>query len=249
MMISPDVFQVILFIISAFAAGVAALSGFGIGSILTPLLATQIDIKLAVAAISIPHLIATALRFWMLRKHVNKQVFIRFGSFSAVGGLLGALFHAKANDPVLVYVFSGLLMYVGLSGLMGWSQKFRIGKAWSWLAGIISGVLGGLVGNQGGIRSAALLGFDLTKSEFIATATAIGIIVDLARMPVYFVTEGDDLLKNWWFIAIATAGCVVGTFAGRRLLSMLSENVFRLLVSGLILVLGAYMTTHAKQNN
>ena len=37
----------------------------------------------------------------------------------------------------------------------------------AWLAGALSGLLGGLVGNQGGIRSAALLGFNLSKANFV----------------------------------------------------------------------------------
>jgi len=245
-MVTPDSFQIILFTVSAFAAGVAALSGFGIGSLLTPLLSTQIDLKLAVAAISVPHLVATTLRFWMLRKNINRQVFIKFGSFSALGGLLGAAFHAKVNSPLLIYLFAFLLIYVGLTGLFGWLQKFRINHSWSWFAGLCSGGLGGLVGNQGGIRSAALLGMNLSKDEMVATATAIGVIVDLARMPVYFVTEGQDLINIWPLIAIATAGCVVGTLGGKKLLSSLSEKQFRLIVFSLILILGAYMTTQAK---
>ncbi len=244
-MVTPDSFQIILFTVSAFAAGVAALSGFGIGSLLTPLLSTQIDLKLAVAAISVPHLVATSLRFWMLRKNINRQVFIKFGSFSALGGLLGAVFHAKVNSPLLIYLFAFLLIYVGLTGLSGWFQKFRINHSWSWLAGLCSGGLGGLVGNQGGIRSAALLGLNLSKEELVSTATAIGVIVDLARMPVYFVTEGKDLLNIWPLVAIATAGCVVGTMAGKKLLSCISDKQFRLIVFSLILILGAYMTTQA----
>ena len=244
-MVTPDSFQFILFTVSAFAASVAALSGFGIGSLLTPLLSTQIDLKLAVAAISVPHLVATSLRFWMLRKNINRQVFIRFGSFSALGGLLGAAFHAKVNSPPLIYLFAFLLIYVGLTGLFGWLQKFRINNSWSWFAGLCSGGLGGLVGNQGGIRSAALLGMNLSKDEMVATATAIGVVVDLARMPVYFATEGPDLINVWPLIAIATAGCVVGTLAGKKLLSRLSEKQFRLIVFSLILILGAYMSTQA----
>lgn len=245
-MISAELFQVILLMVSVLAAGIAALSGFGIGSILTPLLSTQIDIKLAVAAISIPHLCATVLRFLMLKEHINKEVFVKFGTFSAIGGLAGALFHAKANDPALVYILSGLLIYVGVNGLMGWSQQIRIAQSWSWLAGIISGGLGGLVGNQGGIRSASLLSFELPKNEFVATATAIGIIVDLSRLPVYIMTEGPDLLKIWWLIAISTAGCILGTLLGKHLLSKISEKVFRSLVYALILLLGGYMTSQAK---
>jgi uncharacterized protein len=243
------IFQAILLLISAFAASVAALAGFGIGSILTPLLATQIEMKLAVAAISIPHLVASIVRFWILKEHVNKQVVIRFGTFSAIGGLIGAWFHSRASDPLLVYIFAALLMIVGLRGLTGWMQELQIARSFSWLAGIISGGLGGLVGNQGGIRAAALLGFELSKDEFVATATAIAIIVDLARMPIYLMTEGENLIAIWSLIAISTAGCLIGTFVGKQILSKLSEKVFRGIVSGLIFVLGAYMATQAKTSN
>jgi hypothetical protein len=39
----------------ALAGGIAAVSGFGIGSLLTPVLALQIGTKLAVAAVAVPH--------------------------------------------------------------------------------------------------------------------------------------------------------------------------------------------------
>lgn len=240
-------FQIVLFLAAVFASAVAALSGFGIGSILTPLLSTQVEIKLAVAAISIPHLIATTLRFVMLKEHVNRSVLIKFGTFSAVGGLAGALFNAGTNNPLLVYFFSAVLVYVGLSGLLGWLDKMLISRRWSWLAGIASGALGGMVGNQGGIRSAALLGFGLSKSEFVATGTAIGIVVDLARMPVYLATEGQELSRLALPIAVASAACVTGTLVGKRVLSFLPEATFRRVVYALILALGAYMTTQAQR--
>jgi hypothetical protein len=53
------------------------------------------------------------------------------------------------------------------------------------VAGAVSGAFGGLVGNQGGIRSAALMGFEIDKQGFVATATAIALVVDIFRMPVY----------------------------------------------------------------
>ena len=36
-----------------------------------------------------------------------------------------------------------------------------------------------------------MLGFDVPRHAFVATATAVGLIVDGARMPVYLVTEGE----------------------------------------------------------
>jgi uncharacterized membrane protein YfcA len=68
------------------AGGVASVTGFGIGSLITPSLGT----KLAVAVVSVPHFIATAIRFWMLRYYLDKRILIRFGLMSAAGGLIGA---------------------------------------------------------------------------------------------------------------------------------------------------------------
>lgn len=234
-------FELALFVVSILAGSVAAVAGFGIGSLLTPLLATQVPLKLAVAAVSIPHLLATALRFWLLRAHVDRKLLWSFGVFSALGGLLGALAHRWASSPVLTIVFGGALLLAGGSELTGAARKVELRGAAGWVAGAISGVLGGMVGNQGGIRSAALLGFHTTRVTFVATATAIALLVDAARMPVYLWLQGDALAQLAWPIGIACAGCVVGTFWGRRLLERIPERVFRKLVASLLLMLGAYM--------
>jgi hypothetical protein len=73
-------------IVCAIAAGAtAAVSGVGIGTLMTPLLAPQADTKTAVAAVSIPHLVGTLIRFWRLRGHVDRGVLWRFGLMSAAG--------------------------------------------------------------------------------------------------------------------------------------------------------------------
>jgi uncharacterized membrane protein YfcA len=105
----------------------------------------------------------------------------------------------------------------------------------------VSGALGGLVGNQGGIRSAAMLGFDVPKHAFVATATAVGLIVDGARMPVYLVTQGQEIAGLWPFLVAATVGAVLGTLVGERLLRRIPEPVYRRLVAALVLALGVYM--------
>jgi len=89
-------FGVLLGLVVAVAGRVAAVAGFGIGSLLTPALGSQVGLKLAVAAISIPHVAGTGLRFWRLRQDIDHGVFWSFGITSTVGGLLGALLHGFA---------------------------------------------------------------------------------------------------------------------------------------------------------
>ena len=231
--------------VAAVCAGViAAIAGFGIGSLLTPLLSLAMGTKLAVAAVSIPHVIGTAVRFWMLRGHVDRRIFLWFGLTSAAGGLLGALLHARASSRALGLVLGALLVFVAISELSALMQRVRLGRRAAWIAGGVSGVFGGLVGNQGGIRSAALLAFEGDKQAFVATATAVGLIVDAARMPVYLATEWRGLQPLWPLITIAVAGVVVGTLTGRRVLAWVPESAFRRLVAVLLFALGGWMILH-----
>jgi hypothetical protein len=41
--------------------------------------------------VSIPHVVGTAARFWLLRGQVDRRLLVRFGLTSAAGGLTGAL--------------------------------------------------------------------------------------------------------------------------------------------------------------
>ena len=234
-------FELVVAMAAVVAGAIASVVGFGIGSLLTPLVAVRAGAQLAVAAVSIPHVFATALRFWKLRTHVDRGVLVRFGVTSAAGGLTGALLHSYATNRVLAIVIGALLLFVAVSELTGLAARMRFGGAAAWIAGGISGLFGGLVGNQGGIRSAALLGFDLNRRAFVATATAIGLVVDCARMPVYFATQAAAIARIWPLVLIATLGTLVGTVAGVRVLRGIPERAFRRIVALILLVLGAYM--------
>src|SRR5262245_16287852 len=141
-------FSAALLLISAAAGTFAAVSGFGIGSLLTPILSLQVDTKTAVAAVSIPHFLGTALRFWLLRSRVHTGLLWSFGLTSAAGGLTGALIHTWVSSPVLTVVFGLLLVFAGLSEVSGLAGRMRF-RGWvAWAAGALSGFFGGLVGNQ-----------------------------------------------------------------------------------------------------
>ncbi len=229
------------FAVALIAGGIAAVTGFAIGSLLTPTLALETGTKLAVAAVAIPHFVGTAQRFLILRRHVHRRVLLGFGIPSAAGGLAGALLHARASSRALAVVFGGLLIMAGVSELTGWIERVRWGRRTAWVAGAVSGALGGLVGNQGGIRSAAMLGFNVPKESFVATATAVGLIVDLARLPVYLAIGWRDILHVWLLVLAATVGVVIGTAFGTRVLGRLPERTFRRVLAVLLLALGLYM--------
>ena len=231
-----------LLVVAAVAAGaVAAITGFGIGSLLTPALAMQLDARVAVAAVSIPHVIGTAFRFWLLRAKVDRRVLWSFGLTSAAGGITGALLQRQFAASWLLIVFGSLLLFTAAAEITGFGRRMRFSGPAAWIAGALSGLLGGLVGNQGGIRSAALLGVDLPKATFVGTATAVALMVDGARLPIYLWQLGDRLVELRFWIVLATLGVVLGTLIGYRALVRIPERWFRRIVAVVLAVLGSAM--------
>lgn len=228
------------------AGAIAAVSGFGIGSVLTPLFGASIGLKLGVVAASVPHVAGTTLRLWMVRGHLRRDLLLTFGLASAVGGLAGAALQSVATSPALTVVFASLLIFAGLGAVTGYASRLRFGRRGAVIGGALSGFLGGLVGNQGGIRSAALLGFDVPREAFIATSTAVALIVDAVRVPVYLVTQGDALRPHLPLLVVAVVAVTVGTLVGTRVLRGVPERVFRPVVGGLLIVLALFTITTAR---
>jgi uncharacterized membrane protein YfcA len=75
----------------------------------------------------------------------------------------------------------------------------------------------------------------------VATAVAIALVVDGARLPVYAISTGRQLLTVWPLIAGASAAVILGTFLGRTLLGRVPESVFRRMVAALLIALGIVM--------
>jgi uncharacterized membrane protein YfcA len=240
-----DLFTAAVAIAGLVAGGVAAVSGFGIGSLLTPVLALQLDTRLAIAAVAVPHLIGTAQRFWTMRRSVDRRLLLEFGITSAAGGLVGALLHGRLNSKTLTVLFGWLLVFTAAAELTGWMRRVHWGRSVGWIAGAVSGFLGGLVGNQGSIRTAGLLAYDVSPRVFVATATTVALIVDGARMPVYLATQGREVAALWPLLSVASCGVVIGTAVGTRILPRLRTTIFRRSVAILLAALGATMLVAA----
>ena len=225
------------------AGAVASVSGFGIGSLLTPVLVLSLPMPTgdAVAVLAVPHALATAIRWVRLRRDVHRPTFREFGVASAAGGLAGAALQSRLSSPVLTVVLAALLVLAGTTELLRRRIPLPRTPTWRLAGGALSGMFGGLVGNQGGIRAAALLGFQLRPRELVATATASALLVDAARVPFYFLSAGSVIAESTRLLAVIAAGVTVGTFIGVPLLGRIPESVYRRLVGALLIALGAWL--------
>lgn len=236
-----DTLMTLILVVSLVAAATAAIVGFGIGSLLTPLLALRYDMALAVALVSVPHAVATALRCWRLRRDINWQVLARFGLLSAAGGLGGAALFTRLGGPALTAALGGLLVLTSIAGFTGLASRWHPRGATVWLVGAASGLFGGLAGNQGGLRAAALSAFNLSPTSFVATSTATGLLVDAARMPLYLWSRGPAMAGEWTVLLLMVAGVVVGTLFGELVLRRIPPALFRHVIYVTVGALGVWL--------
>lgn len=230
-----------LLLLAIFSGATASVVGFGIGSLLTPFLALRFGANVAVAAVTLPHALATAVRCWRLRGSIDRQVLVRFGMLSAAGALAGALLYTRLGPSTLTGVLGALLILTSFAQLTGWSRRWQPHGVLVSIFGLVSGFFGGVAGNQGGLRAAALTTFALSPAGFVATATATGLFVDLARTPVYLWSTGPRLLPLAMPIGVASLGVLIGTVLGERLLLGLSPRRFGQIVGIAIGLLGVWL--------
>ena len=135
-------FAIIVLIVAVLAGATASVVGFGIGSLLTPLVAIRYGMPAAVALVSIPHAIATALRCWRLRAAIDWPVLRRFGVVSALGGLAGAAAYTRAGGRELTITLAVLLILTASATLTGWMMRWTPRGPLVWLLGAASGGFG-----------------------------------------------------------------------------------------------------------
>lgn len=244
-MIPEALFLAGILLVGVLSGGTAAVVGFGIGSLLTPLLLTRLEPHAAVAAVAVPHLLATAVRLARHRPAVDSRVFAAFGLPSAAASLAGAFLLGRLTSPLLVGALGVLLLATGIANLTRgfgqWTPPIPVAIA----LGLVSGLFGGLAGNQGGLRAAGLMAFRLAPRPFLATSTAVALVVDLARTPVYLSRGGDALVAWWPAITVATIGCLAGTVLGERVLLGLRPERYRQAIGAAVALVGAWLIARA----
>lgn len=227
-------------------------SGFGVGTILTPVFVIFFPIEIAIAMTAIVHFLNNLFKFGLTYKDIDKSVLIRFGLPAIPFAILGAwlLVSISSNNILLasfnifkidceVYLIQlivGLLMlFFAIAELYPSFKKNTIKNKHLIAGGAISGFFGGLTGHQGALRTMFLIKSGISKEAFIATGIAIACFVDVSRLAVYFgKVQNINIQENIGIILVATISAFVGAYFGKMLLKKITISTVQYMVSALI---------------
>lgn len=233
-------------------------SGFGLGTILMPVLAVFFPLELAVALTAIVHFFNNILKFLMFARHADKKIIVAFGVPAVVAAFLGAqvLITLGSGAPIVEYQLGSwacsvtamkLLMAViifvfAVLELMPWFAQLNFDRKYLGIGGALSGFFGGLSGHQGAFRSMFLIKSGLSKEVFIATGVVIACLVDISRLSVYAGHFAQGKIRENAFLLAAVSLCALaGTLAAGQLVKKVTVPFIQKLVSVFLVAISLAM--------
>ena len=244
---------VIISLVALLASGLTLFSGFGLGTLLMPVVAIFFPLDIAIAITAIVHLAYNLFKVALLGKSANVNVLAKFGIPAILFAFLGAyvlsklsqssvlieysiMNHAMTVQPLKLIVGLLILVFVFLEFLPAF-KKLALDKKYLPFGGMISGFFGGLSGHQGAFRSLFLIKAGLTKTQFIATGVMIAVLVDISRLTFYgknMVSQSENL--QWGLIGAASLCAFLGAFIGKKMIEKVTIRSVQLIVSALLIV-------------
>jgi uncharacterized protein len=205
---------------SLVASLIAFYTGFGLSTILVPVVAIFLPLPLAISLTAVVHLVHNLLRSGLLWSKINWPVAARFGIPALVALIPGVwlLQTLSFQEPLFDYSWgqiSWLHLLIGFLliffGTLELANKQGVPNGNLALGGVLSGFFGGLSGNQGVFRSLFLVGVKLSKEAFISTGAIISTAIDLLRLTLYGFAFGPLIAERAAFLLLAA---ILGAFAG-----------------------------------
>jgi uncharacterized membrane protein YfcA len=247
--------EIAIISITAFATAILTFfSGFGLGTILTPVFMLFFPVELAIALTGIVHFFNNVFKLILVGRNANKDVLMQFGIPAILAAFLGSLvllnitnstplfsYDAFGNHyevyPIKFMVSILLILFAGMD-LIPYFKKLNFGKDKLILGGLLSGFFGGLSGNQGALRSAFLLKVGLTKESLVGTAVVVSTFVDFTRLGVYATRfEKAGLFENLELVVWATLSAIMGAYLGNKLLKKVTMELIQILTAVFLLII------------
>lgn len=251
---------IIISLAAFFVAILTFFSGFGLGTILTPVFMIFFPTELAIALTGVVHFFNNIFKLFLVGKNADKSVLLRFGVPALVAALLGSWLLLNIPDvkPLFVYeafgktfevypvkfIISVLLIIFASIDLIPYFSKLQFGKDKLPVGGALSGFFGGLSGNQGALRSAFLIKAGLSKEAFVATAVVVSTFVDFTRLSVYATRfSKTGLTDNLTLVVCATLAGIIGAYIGNKLLKKVTLRFLQVTVAIMLIILSLALGT------
>ena len=214
--------------LSAFlTANISAVAGMAGGVLLLSAMTFILPIKLIVPVHGVVQLISNSSRVFMLRKSVNRKIFLWFSLGLPIGTIISIRLITSLSDEKYLYLLIALIIFYSLFKPKV-LPSLKIPTAMFSILGILVGVLGPLIGATGPLVAPFMLRDDLTKEEIISTKASIQMLGHFIKIPT-FIFLGFDYFQYSTLTLSMSVAVVLGTYTGVRILKHITQKNFNLI--------------------
>ncbi|HBW81403.1 MAG TPA: sulfite exporter TauE/SafE family protein [Sphingobacterium sp.] len=237
---------VVLFLSTIVAFWISAICGGGASLILIPLLNFMLPSSLIPFSLTIGTFTSSVSRIIVFKRHINWKIFLWFVPFSIPAVLLGG-YLIKYIEPsylqlIVAFFLMGNIPQLFKSKNAALSSESKCSKSFLAIIGFLSGFISGITGAIGLLFNRFYLKMGLSKEEIIATRAANEVFLHLVKLIIYIILGLYSKAALGLGLAIAVA-TKVSSFTVQFILPYLSDQVFKKIGYGAMVVSGAILLT------
>jgi len=208
-MLTPILISII-FLLAGFIQGV---SGFGSALVAIPLLTLIIDIKAAVPLCILNSLVITTYLSLKMRKHLDTKKIFPLCVAAVPGIIVGSTVLKLVSSSIIRINLGILLVAYSLYSLFTKPKSRKLHKAWSYIAGFLSGAIGGAFSAGGPPTIIYTTLNDWDKDTIKATLSGF-FLFNSYLIAIVHVVEGLTTIDIFTYFMISAPFVFLGTVLG-----------------------------------
>jgi uncharacterized protein len=235
-------------ILAFFSELIGTLSGVSSSTLFVPLGNLFESFQITLVLTATLHILGNSIRTAMYWKNINWPLTMKFGIPSIVFTALGAVYSDLFSEKSYSIALGIFLISISSYFLFFKTKHIFQGKWLPYFGGGLSGLLTGMLGSGGAVRSLALTGFNLNPLSFTATSTLIDSGGDILRFIIYF-KKGYLDQQHYFYIPFLILVAFGANWLARIWLKRVKTEQFEKIVLSFVFFMGLVSITSSLLKN
>ncbi|MEX2145078.1 MAG: sulfite exporter TauE/SafE family protein [Candidatus Spechtbacterales bacterium] len=222
----------IIIILVFFAAAMGTFSGFGISTIMVPVMLLFFPLPLTLLFTGTIHWFEDIWKMLLFRSGVGKwKLVLWFAVPGVIAGFFGATVSVSFPEEFLLRILGGFILAYVIFIL--WKPEWKLPERNSvaGVGGALSGFSSGIFGVGGEIRATFLSAFNLPKEAYLFALGAMGLAIDSARIAGYLATGARLEGLFLWGLALFIPASLLGAWTAKYFVDRVPQKYFRVFIA------------------
>lgn len=225
-------------LITILANYIGTVSGFGLGTLMMPVLLLWLPFTQVIFLVCIIHWFHDIWKLFFFMHGIDYRLFLLFGLPSIGASFFGALLVYNHDSSLKAWLGAFL---IGYAFVLWFIPTFKLRDNWrtGFIGGAISGFIAGIFGIRGAVRSVFLTSFSLRKATYLGTIGAISFLLDSTRMATYYFVKDIRLDQPMiWGLFIFIPASFLGSWVGQKTLSKIPQHQYDSVIAVFLFLVG-----------